>query len=75
MAWVDVVGVRPSWRRRGIALALLRHSFGALYRAGARKVALEVDTQSPTEATRLYEKAGMHVERRYDFFEKELRPA
>jgi hypothetical protein len=42
---------------------------------GARKVALEVDTQSPTDATRLYEKAGMHVERRYDFFEKELRPA
>jgi mycothiol synthase len=75
MAWVDVVGVRPSWRRRGIALALLHHSFGALYRAGARNVALEVDTQSPTDATRLYEKAGMHVKRRYDFFEKELRPA
>jgi mycothiol synthase len=73
MAWVDVVGVRPLWRRRGIGLALLHHSFGALYRAGARKVALEVDTQSPTEATRLYEKVGMHVERRYDFFERELR--
>jgi hypothetical protein len=33
-----------------------------------------VDTQNPTGATRLYEKAGMHVERQYDFFEKELRP-
>jgi GNAT superfamily N-acetyltransferase len=74
MAWVDVVGVRPPWRRRGIALTLLNHSFRALYRGGARKVALEVDTQSPTDATRLYQKAGMHVERRYDFFEKELRP-
>jgi mycothiol synthase len=73
MAWVYIVGVRPAWRRRGIALALLRHSFGALYRWGKRKIGLEVDTQNATGATRLYEKAGMHVERQYDFFEKELR--
>jgi ribosomal protein S18 acetylase RimI-like enzyme len=73
-AWIQVVGVRPPWRRRGLALALLRHSLGALYRQGRRKAGLEVDTQNATGATRLYEKAGMHVERQYDFFEKELRP-
>lgn len=74
-AWIQIVGVRSPWRRRGLALALLHHSFGILYQQGRRRVALEVDTQNPTGATHLYEKAGMHVERRYDFFEKELRPA
>ena len=74
MAWIHVVGVRPPWRRRGMALALLHHSFGALYRQGRRKIGLEVDTQSATGATRLYEKAGMRAERQYDFYEKELRP-
>ncbi|MGD9048588.1 MAG: GNAT family N-acetyltransferase [Anaerolineae bacterium] len=73
MAWIHVVGVRPPWRRRGLALALLHHSFGALYRQGKHRIALEVDTQSSTGATQLYEKAGMRVERQYDFFEKELR--
>jgi mycothiol synthase len=73
-AWIHVVAVRSPWRRRGLALALLHHSFGALYRQGRRRIALEVDTQNATGATRLYEKAGMHVERHYDFFEKELHP-
>jgi mycothiol synthase len=52
----------------------LQHSFGALYRASKRKVSLEVDAENATGATRLYEKAGMHVERRVEIFEKELRP-
>jgi ribosomal protein S18 acetylase RimI-like enzyme len=73
-AWIHALAVRPAWRRRGLALALLHHSFGQIYRAGKSRVALEVDTQNPTGATRLYEKAGMRVERQYDFYEKELRP-
>jgi len=32
-----------------------------------------VDAQSLTGATRLYEKAGMHMERQFSFYEKELR--
>jgi mycothiol synthase len=71
-AWIHVVGVRPAWRRRGIALALLRHSFFALYHRGKRRVGLEVDAENSTGATRLYEKAGMSVGNRYDFYEKEL---
>jgi mycothiol synthase len=71
-ALIYVVGVRPGWRRRGIALALLERSFRELYQAGKRRVRLEVDAQNRTGATRLYEKAGMRVERRYDFWEKEL---
>ncbi|RLC73129.1 MAG: hypothetical protein DRJ03_26560 [Chloroflexi bacterium] len=74
MGWVFGLSVRRSWRRRGIALALLHHSFGEFYRRGKRKVGLGVDAQSLTGATRLYKKAGMHVERQYVIYEKELRP-
>jgi len=72
-AAIEIVGVRPDWRRRGIAFVLLQHSFLALYQAGKRRVELEVEAENPTGATRLYEKAGMVVDRRYDFLEKELR--
>ncbi len=74
MGWVDSLGVRRPWRRRGLALALLHHSFGEFYRRGKRKVGLGVDAQSLTGATRLYEKAGMHVYRQYAVYERELRP-
>jgi mycothiol synthase len=71
---VETLGVRRPWRRRGIALALLRHSFGELYRRGRTTVTLGVDAQSLTGALHLYEKAGMHVRHQYDRYEKELRP-
>jgi mycothiol synthase len=74
MGQVETLGVRRRWRRRGLGLALLRHSFRALYRRGKRKVSLGVDADSLTGATRLYEKAGMHVYRQYVEYEKELRP-
>jgi mycothiol synthase len=74
MAWVEMLGVRRPWRRRGLALALLHHLFGECYRRGIPKVGLGVDASSLTGATRLYEKAGMHIFRQWDNYEKELRP-
>lgn len=74
MGWVSTLAVRRPWRRRGVGLALLHHSFGELYRRGQRGVGLGVDASSLTGATRLYERAGMHVARQYDSYEKELRP-
>jgi mycothiol synthase len=74
-AWVDDVAVRRPWRRRGVALALLLHAFGVLYRQGIRKAALTVDSDSPTGATGLYQRAGMRVERSIDVFGKEIVPA
>ena len=38
------------------------------------KVGLGVDGASLTGATRLYEKAGMHIFRQFDAYEKDLRP-
>jgi len=74
VGWVNTLGVRRPWRKRGIGLALLRHAFGELYRRGKRKAGLGVDAESLTGALRLYENAGMHVHRVFDLFEKELRP-
>jgi len=76
MGWVDTLGVRRPWRRRGIALALLHHSFRELYQRGACRVGLGVDGMSLTGATCLYEKAGMRSDpmHRYEMYEKELRP-
>ena len=72
--WVGELAVRRPWRRRGLGLALLRRAFVEFYRRGRRKVALAVDSQSLTGATRLYERAGMRVERLYSVYRKELRP-
>ena len=74
IGWVGSIGVRRQWRKRGIGLALLRHSFNEFYRRGKRKVGLGVDAQNLTGALRLYENAGMRVAQAVDRFEKELRP-
>ena len=74
MGWVGSLGVRRQWRKRGIGLALLRHSFHEFYRRGKRKVGLGVDAQNLTGALRLYENAGMRIHRAFDNYEKELRP-
>jgi len=71
--YIETLGVRRPWRRRGLALALLLHTFGVLYDRGIPNVALHVDAASLTGATRLYEKAGMKVDELNHALEKELR--
>ena len=66
-------GGAAKWRKRGLGLALLLHTFNEFYQRGDRTVGLGVDAQSLTGATRLYEKAGMHVTRQYDTYEKVIR--
>jgi ribosomal protein S18 acetylase RimI-like enzyme len=72
--WVGTLGVRRLWRRRGLGLALLYHSFGEFFKLGSRVISLGVDASNPTGATRLYQKAGMHVASEFVSYEKELRP-
>jgi len=71
--WVHSLGVLRSWRQKGLGLALLHHSFGEFYRRGIHNVYLGVDSENLTGATRLYERAGMHVVREEYVYEKELR--
>jgi mycothiol synthase len=70
--WVGAIGVRKPWRRRGVGLALLHHTFRVFHARGERSVGLGVDSENPTGATRLYERAGMHVETESVTFEKTL---
>jgi ribosomal protein S18 acetylase RimI-like enzyme len=70
--WVGALGVRKPWRRRGIGLALLQHVFVEFHGRGEAHVGLGVDTQNPSGATRLYERAGMRVVNEDVVFEKEL---
>lgn len=71
--WVNSLGVRRQWRRKGIGEALLYQAFGEFYKRGIREIYLGVDASSLTGATRLYERVGMHVHRRSDIYEKEIR--
>jgi len=72
--WVDMLGVRRPWRRRGIALSLLHHSFRELQLRGRAGAELGVNAASLTGADRLYVRAGMWVERSHLELEKVLRP-
>ncbi|HEX6473905.1 MAG TPA: GNAT family N-acetyltransferase [Candidatus Limnocylindria bacterium] len=70
VGWVSGLGTIPEYRRRGIARALLLHSFGVFWRRGMHSVALGVDADSLTGATGLYESVGMRVVQQYDQFRK-----
>jgi len=63
--------VRPPWRRRGLAPARLRHTFGQFSRRGERTIGLGVDASHPSGATHLYERAGMRVAWNAVIFEKD----
>jgi len=60
------------WRRRGLGLALLQHALGEFFKPGERRIGLGVDTENSSGATRLYERAGMHVACEALCFAKEL---
>jgi mycothiol synthase len=62
---VSALAVREAWRRRGIAEALLRAGFAMFRARGIVNVRLNVDRDNPTGATRLYERAGMRLRRRW----------
>lgn len=57
--YVSVLGVRRAYRRRGFGHLLLRRAFVQAREGGLRGVALHVDSESLTGATRLYESVGM----------------
>lgn len=73
MGWVNILAVRRPWRKQGLGMALLLHAFGEFYRRGKTSVGLGVDASSMTGATRIYERAGMVVQRQFDTYEREIR--
>ena len=71
-AWIQTLGVLREARGRGLGMALLIESFRVFHRRGHRHVYLGVDAENPTGATRLYENAGMVVDRTWLHWEKQL---
>lgn len=68
--WVRTLGVRRTARKKGLGLALLYQIFQWCYARGKLRVGLGVDAESLTGATRLYERAGMHIKTHFVRFEK-----
>lgn len=60
--YVSGVSVRRTWRRRGLARALLASSLVGARDAGFTSAGLGVDTDSPTGATELYRSLGFEPE-------------
>ena len=71
--YIDTVGVRRRYRRRGLATAMLQRSLSMFWDRGMKRVNLDVDGESLTNAVALYERVGMRVFRRYNIYEKLLR--
>lgn len=71
-AYIRTLGVVPQARGRGIATWLLRSAFAQAAREGRTGVSLGVDSENPTGAVRLYEKAGMRAEQVVDMFSRPL---
>ncbi len=70
--YVDSLSVLPEFRGRGVAAQLLSRSFALFKDRGLSTVALHVDAQNPTGATRLYERVGMHIDRVYDLYGRKV---
>lgn len=60
--WVALVGVRPTWRGRGLAPALLAAAMRAYAASGIDSAGLDVDTGNATGALNLYTGMGFSVE-------------
>jgi mycothiol synthase len=72
MGWIRSLFVRRPWRRQGLGMALLLHAFRTFHERGEHRVGLGVDAESPTGATRLYERAGMQVVEETAIYQKHL---
>lgn len=70
--WIERVGTRPAWQRRGLATHLLLRTMQAAFEAGIPSVALTVDQDSNTRATAVYERLGFVPSRRTLTYVKDL---
>jgi mycothiol synthase len=66
LGWIQSLGVRRQWRRRGLGEGLLRTALHDLHARGLRRVGLGVDAENATGALRLYKRVGMKVLRQAD---------
>lgn len=65
-----LVGVRPDWRRRGLASALLRTNHAGLWEYGVRTASLWTILENPTGSVALYESLGYRITDRQPRYRK-----
>jgi ribosomal protein S18 acetylase RimI-like enzyme len=65
------VSVRPAWRRRGMARALLSDALVGLGTAGVEVVRLHTMAEFPTQAHRLYRSLGFRVLKEFPRYRKQ----
>ncbi len=74
-AWIDNLGTLRAWRGRGVASALIAHSLHAFHAAGCTHASIEVDSDNPTGAARLYRALGFEPQHRWVVRQIEIDPA
>jgi ribosomal protein S18 acetylase RimI-like enzyme len=72
---VPYVGTLPAHRGRGVATRLLSHVLHLGRQAGYPTASLNVDTDNPTGALGIYERAGFEQVYRQDFYKLDEPPA
>ncbi|MCS4275017.1 ribosomal protein S18 acetylase RimI-like enzyme [Mycetocola sp. BIGb0189] len=60
--YIDLVATRRDWRGKGLAKSLLAQVLRNLKAEGLERAALDVDSESPTGALRLYQSVGFAPE-------------
>jgi ribosomal protein S18 acetylase RimI-like enzyme len=73
-AVMEAIGVRPGYRGRGVASALMTHTLHQYKAAGFTHTALDVDTENATRALQLYEKMGFFSDRASVQYQKAAAP-
>ncbi len=69
--WILQMGVRPAWRRRGLASALLSEVMRSFQAEGLPYAWLSVNVYNP-QATRVYQRLGFVCAKRYTSFRKTI---
>jgi ribosomal protein S18 acetylase RimI-like enzyme len=67
--FIDLLGVHPEHRTRGLATAMLQNAFARFAAAGLRHAELGVASDNPN-ALRLYARCGMSKRLRYDTYHR-----
>jgi mycothiol synthase len=70
--FIDLLGVKREYRKLGIGKALLLHTFGLAYERNQKTILLYVDSDSLTNANRLYKQVGMSPHSQTAVYMKEL---
>jgi ribosomal protein S18 acetylase RimI-like enzyme len=73
--WIDILGVRRPWRKRGLGTALLLKCLRDLRGNGLVQAALGCDSENVTGATRIYDRVGFAVAKTRAAFSKAMRGA